>query len=84
MFDQDTQRLVRIFQKVFHLSYVERDQVKSPAFLVCSCSLRIAYAASRDYAKANMTICRKRHFIWLALLRMLLRRERDWQRQLST
>jgi hypothetical protein len=28
MFDQDTQRLVRIFQKVFHLSYVERDQVK--------------------------------------------------------
>lgn len=28
MFDQDTQRLVRIFQKVFNLSYVERDQVK--------------------------------------------------------
>ena len=28
MFDQDTQRLVGIFQKVFHLSYVERDQVK--------------------------------------------------------
>jgi hypothetical protein len=28
MFDQDTRRLVRIFQKVFNLSYVERDQVK--------------------------------------------------------
>ena len=28
MFDKDTQRLVRIFQKVFNLSYVERDQVK--------------------------------------------------------
>jgi hypothetical protein len=28
MFDQDTQHLVRIFQKVFHLSSVERDQVK--------------------------------------------------------
>ena len=28
MFDQETQRLVSIFQKVFHLSYVERDQVK--------------------------------------------------------
>ena len=28
LFDQDTQRLVGIFQKVFHLSYVERDQVK--------------------------------------------------------
>ena len=28
MFDKDTQCLVRIFQKVFHLSYVERDQVK--------------------------------------------------------
>ncbi len=28
MFDQNTQRLVRIFQKVFNLSYVERDQVK--------------------------------------------------------
>jgi DNA-binding transcriptional ArsR family regulator len=28
MFDQDTQRLVRIFQKVFNLSYVERDQLK--------------------------------------------------------
>jgi hypothetical protein len=28
MFDQDTQRMVRVFQKVFHLSYVERDQVK--------------------------------------------------------
>jgi hypothetical protein len=28
IFDKDTQRLVRIFQKVFHLSYVEHDQVK--------------------------------------------------------
>ena len=28
MFDKDTQRLVRIFQRVFNLSYVERDQVK--------------------------------------------------------
>jgi hypothetical protein len=28
MFDQDTQRLVTIFQKAFHLGYVERDQVK--------------------------------------------------------
>ena len=28
MFDQETQRLVSIFQKVFHLSYVERHQVK--------------------------------------------------------
>jgi hypothetical protein len=28
MFDKDTQRIVRIFQRVFHLSYVERDQVK--------------------------------------------------------
>ena len=28
MFNQDTQRLVRIFQKVFHLRDVERDQVK--------------------------------------------------------
>jgi hypothetical protein len=28
MFDQDTQRLVRIFQKEFHLGYVERDPVK--------------------------------------------------------
>lgn len=28
MLDKDTQRLVRIFQKVFNLSYVERDQVK--------------------------------------------------------
>ena len=28
MFDKDTQRLVDLFQKVFNLSYVERDQVK--------------------------------------------------------
>jgi hypothetical protein len=28
MYDKDTQRLARIFQKVFHLSYVERGQVK--------------------------------------------------------
>lgn len=28
IFDKDTQRLVRIFQNVFHLSHVERDQVK--------------------------------------------------------
>jgi hypothetical protein len=28
MFDQDTQRIVRIFQKEFHLGYVERDPVK--------------------------------------------------------
>ena len=28
MFDKDTQRLVRIFHKAFHLRYVERGQVK--------------------------------------------------------